>query len=174
MIDYTRLRKKLIPEPDGEPNLILRTATVDAVNANGTVDLTMSSGVLIPGVPRLAGAYAPVDAVVQVLSLRGSLLVLGAVNGGPALGGLQAIKTGSVTTGPSPASTSFSTAVLFGVTFPAIPSVHVSLANNGASPTGQWIYHALNQSTTGFTLFGFGPASATFSALFRWSAILAP
>lgn len=175
MIDYTKLRKKLIPEPDGESNLILRTATVDVVNSDGTVDLLMSSGVLIPGVPRLAGAYAPEDAVVQVLSLRGSLLVLGAVNDGPALGGLQAIKTGTLNAGPTAAS-SFSTPVSFGVTFPAIPSVHVGLAGSGANPTAQWIYHALSQSTTGFTLLGFAPSgvTATFSTAFRWSAILAP
>lgn len=85
-VDYTRLIQKLVPEQDGEAGLTLRTATVDNVNADGTVDLEMSSGVIVPNVPRLDGARAYLGTVVQVLSLRGSLLVIGSVGGdGPEL-----------------------------------------------------------------------------------------
>jgi hypothetical protein len=77
MIDYTRLRKKLIPEPDGEPHIVMRTGTISQVNANGTVDLLMSDGTIVPGVSRLANVAVWVGLVVQILSFRGSLLVLG-------------------------------------------------------------------------------------------------
>lgn len=80
MIDYTKLLKKLTPDQDGEPHLHLRTAVVDAVNANGTVDIIMS-GIIIPGVPRLAEATVQVGATVQVLAARGSLLVIGQAMG---------------------------------------------------------------------------------------------
>jgi hypothetical protein len=79
MIDYTKLSRKLIPPKDGEPVTHLRTGVVDAVNSDGTVNLMMSSGVIVPNVPKLASAYTPDGSVVQVISLRGSLLVLGAV-----------------------------------------------------------------------------------------------
>jgi hypothetical protein len=81
-VDVTSLLEKLIPDPGGEDTLRLRTATVATVNADGTVDLTMSSGVLVPGVPRLSSASVSVGNVVQVISLRGSLLVIGTVAGG--------------------------------------------------------------------------------------------
>lgn len=170
MIDYTRLRKKLIPEPDGEPHIVMRTGTISQVNANGTVDLQMSDGTIVPGVSRLVGAYTPVGAVVQVLSFRGSLIVIGGTATIDTVAPL--IKTGSLTAGPT-AATTISVPVSFGVTFPAIPSVHVNLSGSGASPSAQWVYHALNVTATGFTLFGFG-TSGTFSQTFRWSAILAP
>jgi hypothetical protein len=79
-VDYTTLLTKLNPDPGGESTLRLRVGTVDLVNANGTLDIEMSSGVIVQGVPKLASAYAPLGAVVQMISLRGSLLVLGAVS----------------------------------------------------------------------------------------------
>jgi hypothetical protein len=84
MIDYTRLRKKLVPEPDGEPATHLRTATVDAVNSDGTVDLLMNSGVVVPDIPKLESANVFSGMNVQVISLRGSLLVIGGVSSSPA------------------------------------------------------------------------------------------
>ena len=77
MIDYTKLRKKLIPEPDGEPPVVMRTGTIDAVNVDGTVDVEMSSGVILPDIPRLASAEVSVGLVVNIISFRGSLLVIG-------------------------------------------------------------------------------------------------
>lgn len=79
-VDFTRLLQKINPEPDGEPNLSLRTMVVDTVHPDGTVDLT-TSGTTITNVPRLAGAYALAGARVQVLTGRGTMLVLGPVSG---------------------------------------------------------------------------------------------
>lgn len=173
MLDYTNLLKKLIPEDDGEDFLRLRVGTVNAVNANGTLDITMSSGVIVPSVPKLATAYAPVGAVVQMLSQRGSLMVIGAVASGGANGAM--VKTGSATGGPGNNLTSFTLAVNFGVTFPAVPNVHINL-NNGAGSTANWHARAITTTTTGFTLFGFGPAvSGGFSSSeWRWTAAYAP
>lgn len=78
-IDYTRLIEKLDPHKDGQDNTTLRTATVSVVNANGTLDITLS-GVVIPGVPRLASVGAVVGDTVQVQVYRGSMLVVGFVN----------------------------------------------------------------------------------------------
>jgi len=43
MIDYTKLRKKLNPEPQigGDPGIRLRAGVVSGINADGTVTLTM-------------------------------------------------------------------------------------------------------------------------------------
>lgn len=76
-LDYTSLLKKLAPYSDGEPLVSLRTMTVSVVNADGTVDLTTSGGVTIPGVARLSSAVVSAGQHVQVLSGRGVLLVLG-------------------------------------------------------------------------------------------------
>jgi hypothetical protein len=170
MIDYTKLRKKLAPDQDGEPPTHLRTATVDAVNSDGTVDLLMASGVIVPDVPKLASAYTPDGSVVQVISLRGSLLVLGVVADRAPMSP-QMVKTGSTTTGPSGA-TLFTTAVSFGVTFPAAPNVHVNM-NTSAGATANWHVRAYNISTTGFTIYGFGPSN-TFSTGIQWTAIYSP
>ncbi len=78
-VDFTTLLDKLQPDPGGESTVRIRVGTVDAVNADGTLDITMSSGVLVSGVPKLANAYAPDGANVQMISQRGSLLVIGAV-----------------------------------------------------------------------------------------------
>jgi hypothetical protein len=75
--DYTKLLEKLVPSSDGEPVLTLRTATVDTVNADGTVDLELGSGVIVPNVPCLDNVTTAAGLVVQVLSARGSLLVIG-------------------------------------------------------------------------------------------------
>lgn len=102
MIDYTALVRKLTPERDGEPHTHLRTGVVDAVNSDGTLDIEMSGGIIVPDVPKLAGAYAPVNAVVQMISFRGSLLVIGAIadtSGGQSSGRINtAIRTSTSST----------------------------------------------------------------------------
>lgn len=76
-IDYTKLLAKLQPDPGGEDILRLRTGVVSAFNGNGTVDLLLS-GVTVEDVPYLlTGGAIGVGAVVQVISYRGALLVLG-------------------------------------------------------------------------------------------------
>lgn len=69
--------QKLVPQKDGEPYTVHRSAVVAAVNAGGTVDLTMS-GVTVPRVPVLGGASVGVGDTVSVLAWQGALLVLGA------------------------------------------------------------------------------------------------
>lgn len=63
-------------QDDGQDVARLRTGVISAVNTNGTVDVTLS-GVTVAGVSYLADAGVAVGAIVQMLSYRGSLLVLG-------------------------------------------------------------------------------------------------
>lgn len=87
-IDLTQIKKKILPPQDGQDELKLRTGVISAVNADGTVDVVIS-GVTVPSVPRLGGSSVAVGAVVQILSYRGSLLVIGGTaSGGGASGGL--------------------------------------------------------------------------------------
>jgi hypothetical protein len=79
-LDYTKLLARIVPESDAEDSLKLRTGVVSSVNANGTVDVTIS-GLTVPNIPRLRGAYLLVGDNVQVISYRGSLLVIGVVGG---------------------------------------------------------------------------------------------
>lgn len=81
MIDYTKLRQKLAPEDQvgGDPGLQLRVAVIQAIASDGTVTITLA-GTNIPGVSVLNSAVFAVGTVVQVLSYRGALLVLGASN----------------------------------------------------------------------------------------------
>ncbi len=76
MIDYTVLRKKLVPTPDGQDVLRLRVGVVTTINANGTCDVTVA-GTTVPGVSRLQEATVSVGAVVQMLSYRGAMLIIG-------------------------------------------------------------------------------------------------
>ncbi len=76
MIDMTRLREKLIPEPDGDSPLALRTAVVSAVNANGTLDVLLSS-TLLQNVPRLASVSVAVGDTVQMIVQLGDKLIIG-------------------------------------------------------------------------------------------------
>ena len=77
-IDYTKLLAKLDPQPGGEDTARMRTGIVDAVNSDGTVDLAIS-GIIVPSVPRVNSLVVAENTVVQVISYRGSLLVLGSV-----------------------------------------------------------------------------------------------
>lgn len=170
MIDYTKLLEKLSPKSDGEDTLRLRTGTVTTVNADGTLDITMSDGGLLPNVNKLATAYAPAGAVVQMIVFRGAMLVIGAVGSNASNGPM--VKTGKVTGGPSASTAWVGGAVVFGVTFPAVPNVHVNL-NNGTGNSASWVGKGYNVSTTGFTMLAYGPSN-TFTADWQWTAIYAP
>lgn len=78
MIDYTKLLDALDPETDGEDPLRRRTAIVDEVNSDGTLDIILS-GVIIENVPRLATVGAVEGDAVQVQTNLGSLLVVGTI-----------------------------------------------------------------------------------------------
>lgn len=77
-MDYTKLLRKIKPEDQvsGDPGLELRAGIIDSAGTAGTYNVLMS-GVLVPNVPRLQGAGVQVGAVVQMLSYRGSLLIIG-------------------------------------------------------------------------------------------------
>lgn len=75
-IDLTQIKKKILPPQDGQDELKLRTGTVSAVNVDGTVNLTLN-GVTVPSVPVISGVTVSASQVVQVLTYRGSLMVLG-------------------------------------------------------------------------------------------------
>jgi len=121
MLDYTVLLKKIAPQDDGQDVLRLRVGIVAAIASDGTVDVTINE-VVVPDVPVLGGTYFPVGSTVQILSYRGSLLVIGPV--GAALSSPVAL-AGNTTTGTTN-STSFvnslTTTGVHGVAFIAPPS----------------------------------------------------
>ena len=80
MLDYTKIKKKLVPTPDGQDVLRLRTAVISSVNANGTANLTLN-GASVPNVPALGSAALWAGSTVQVLGYRGSLLIVGPSGG---------------------------------------------------------------------------------------------
>ena len=66
--------------------------------------------------------------------------------------------------------TSFTVAVTFSRAFTALPNVHTNI-DSGAAPTSQWHSRAISISTTGFTLFLFGPSATWTGYLVQWTAI---
>lgn len=97
----SKIKKQLIGEDDGQDVLRLRTATVSAVNADGTASIVLN-GVTVTSVPVLMGAVVTASAVVQVLSYRGSLIIIGqsgtAVPHTRVLFGTPTISNNSITT----------------------------------------------------------------------------
>lgn len=73
--DLLKLVNKLFPVPGGEHNLQLRTGIVEAKNANGTIDASIS-GVLIEDVYTLADAYAATTVDRQAVFLQSLNLLL--------------------------------------------------------------------------------------------------
>lgn len=135
-INLSKIKKKLNPEPDGQGLLRLQAATVSAIAADGTVDLNLNAAT-VTDVPCLGSARFVVGQSVQVLSYRGSLLVIGgsgkAVQPGPV------IATGGNTDTGTTASTSFVTALTgatnntWGVAFIAPPSGTVVVQGKAAA-----------------------------------------
>lgn len=175
-IDYTRLLEKLNPDPGAEDTLRLRVATVTTVNANGTLDLTMSSGVLVPGVPKLASAVAPAGAVVQVITLRGSLLVIGAVSGTAVPGSGVSIQQGTFNVVVNVSAATFSQVVTYPVAYPVGVTPRVFLNyTDGAAQAQLWILRATSIGNTSFNVTGSRTAAATLAASpVDWMAITRP
>lgn len=140
MIDYTKLKKKLVPDQDGEPPVRLRTGTVVEVNGNGTLDIAMSSGVIVPDVPKLATASAPVGAVVQMISQRGSLLVIGASASSSATGTIEASSTSAFSFSNTAGETG---AAVVGVSFVAPPTGEVMISVGGNIWIGNNTFRAI-------------------------------
>jgi hypothetical protein len=133
-IDLSKIKKKINPPPDGQDVLRLKVGVVSAIAADGTVDITLN-GTTIADVPCLGSAQFIVGQTVQVLSYRGSLLVLG----GSGLPVAQAVSAtgGSADTGTT-TNTSFITALSggtasWGVAFVAPPSGRVTVTCKAAA-----------------------------------------
>jgi len=145
-IDFTRLVEKLNPDPGGEDVLRLRVGTVSAISSTGSATITLS-GTPVPGVPALNNAVFAVGTAVQVLSFRGSLLILGAagaVSSQPV--GLNAGSTAS----EQVTSTTFTNVTLtggpFGVAFVAPASGKVNVVGRAMG---------LNGTATNYTYLDF-------------------
>lgn len=123
-------------------------------------------GTLMPG--HALGSYAPVigDSV-AVLRQDQTWLIFGKTS-----------SDGVGTTGPTyqagsvsmtvAAVTSATTALTFARPFTRVPAVSGNI-NSGAGATANWHARAINVTTTGFTMFIFGP-SASFTAEMQWQA----
>lgn len=103
-INLSKIKKKLNPEPDGQGLVRLQTATVSSIAADGTVDILLN-GATVADVPCLGSARFVSGQAVQVLSYRGSLLVIGG-SGKPSSQAVSAV-----------GSTTSSTAAAVGTTF---------------------------------------------------------
>lgn len=99
-MDYTKLVQKLLPQDQvsGDPGMTIRPAVVAAINSDGTLDLALSGDEIVEDVPRLGEASIQVGAVVQTLTSRGSMLVIGQVATGPQSAGLGLWARGQATT----------------------------------------------------------------------------
>lgn len=71
--------QRLFPTPDGEGSMRHRSGIVTAVNADGTLDVTLGTASVT--VPALAGSVAAVGDTVHVAVWAGDLLALGRVRG---------------------------------------------------------------------------------------------
>lgn len=81
-IDLSKIKSKINPKPDGQDVARLRTAIVDAVNSDGTIDVLLS-GIVLVDIPRLAGTTFVAGDTAQLISYRGSLLAIGVVAESP-------------------------------------------------------------------------------------------
>lgn len=72
----------------------------------------------------------------------------------------------SLSFGPA---TSFTVAVVFPIAFGTIPRVFTNI-NSGVAATASWGSRAISVSTTGFTIFVFGPSATWSSVEVQWSA----
>lgn len=153
-IDLTQIKKKILPPQDGQDELKLRVGTVQAIGSDGTVTVTLS-GVNVPGVAVLSGAAFAVGTVVQVLSYRGSLLVIGASN---AVTSQPVEASGSTTNGTYASGAygnSLTTTGVHGVAFIAPASGKIQIigramgGNNNAGSYTQLDYEVRQGSTIG-------------------------
>jgi len=83
----SKIKQDLLGKQDGQDVLRLRVGIVTVVNADGTCDVTVA-GVTVPEVPRLQEASVSVGAIVQMLSYRGSLMIIGRAATGSQSAGL--------------------------------------------------------------------------------------
>lgn len=133
----SKIKKKLLPPIDGQDVLRLRSAVVAAIAADGTLTITLS-GASIAGVSVLGGAVFAVGSVVQVLSYRGSLLVIGGATNNSAqpvhLNSTDNLN-GSVGTSYTNNAGGSTLPAIFGVAFIAPPSGQVMVMGRALAGT---------------------------------------
>lgn len=78
-------------------------------------------------------------------------------------------QTGTETVSFAVAATSWTRSITFGTAFPSKPSC-VANINNGSGSTASWNVRCFSISTTGFTLFGFGPSNTWSNVDVQWNA----
>jgi hypothetical protein len=135
-INLSKIKKKLNPEPDGQGPLRLQAATVSSIASDGTVDILLN-GATVADVPVLGSARFVSGQSVQVLSYRGSLLVLGgsgkAVQPGPVVATGGNTDTGTTTSTSYVNSLTGATNNVWGVAFIAPPSGTVMVSCKAAA-----------------------------------------
>lgn len=135
------------------------TSSAAAVTATGAVSGATAS---ISGAAT-AGAFTTAGAITA-----GSGAISGALTG-PSTVPYKTAQTGSSTISFA-TDTSFTVAVTFAKAFPAVPKVFTNI-NSGAGSTASWDSRAFNVTTTGFTMFVFGPSSTWSNIEVQWAAI---
>ena len=131
MIDYTKIKKKLVPPPDGQDVLRLRAAEVTSIEDDGTITVILNDAE-VSDVPVLSGAAVVVGETVQLLSYRGSLLAIGiSGSAGPLASQSGATTNGTATPGNTSFFTSLTTTGIHGVVFTA-PASGVVVVNGRA------------------------------------------
>jgi hypothetical protein len=97
--DYTNLLKKIVPQNQvsGDPGFQLRAGVITAVAADGTVSLALAGDEIVSDIPTLAATSYRVGMVVQILTYRGSMLVIGPTSSGPYPDGLGLWARGQLT-----------------------------------------------------------------------------
>ena len=145
---------------------VARMGTVTAVNAGGTVDVSVGNG-QIPTVRLLSGYNAPAAGdLVEIMRTSGGWVCLGRLvteTQGPQL---------QAGTGATPSASGWSSVVVsFPVPFSSVPIVTVTPAttNPGIGGNADWRMVISATSTTAFTAQAYREASAPTA--FRWIAV---
>lgn len=146
-IDYTQLITRIVPKEDAEDSVKLRTGTVVTLYTDGTADISVSGVTL--RLPVLSGAAVFVGGVVQILSYRGSMLVIGQIQVG-ATAPLYSENMANVST----TGTSYAAAVSNNVggffRVPASGRVRIDFSGElyGAGATGQIMSFEIREGST--------------------------
>lgn len=152
-IDLTKIKKKINPPMDGQDVLRLKVATIVSRSSTTGATTILMDDTTITNVPSLGGVAYSVGTTVQVLSYRGSLMIIGGSNAASA----QPVEsTGSATNGSTTSTTyvnTLTTTGVHGVAFIAPPSGIVEIigrASGGSSVVGQYaqLDHEVRQGGT--------------------------
>lgn len=139
----------------------MRTATIAAVNGS-VVTLSVAGGLITSGVGVLESYIPAVGDTVAVFRQDSSWLVLGAI--GTSVGPQpRATQTGLESISFA-AAISHTDLISFPVPFAAAPAV---MTNIDSGAIGRWTTHAINITTTGFTMFEI----STDAVALAWSGV---